>query len=103
MRGKKPGSLTITWTPGLSRMALTTNHLFSIFKGPVPSDDQVEPQTNEVVLVYYIKIVGLHVAETIVEPLVDPGRAGSIACLVMIRPASPGSSFRTTPIWEWKK
>ena len=36
--------------------------------GPVPRDDQVEPQTNEVVLVYYIKIVGLRIAETIVEP-----------------------------------
>ena len=36
--------------------------------GPVPSDDQVEPRTNQVELVYYIKIVGLLVAETIVKP-----------------------------------
>jgi hypothetical protein len=36
--------------------------------GTVPSDDQVEPRTYKVELVYYIKIVGLRVAETIVEP-----------------------------------
>ena len=63
--------------------------------GAVPSDVQVEPRTNKVVLVYYIKFVGLSVAETMVESWVDQGRDGSIACLVMIRPASPGISFRT--------
>ena len=36
--------------------------------GAVPSDDLVQPRANQVEMVYYIKIVGLRVAETIVEP-----------------------------------